>query len=109
MARVRIGEKGRTVLPVEVRRAAAIGPTDELMATVEGPGRIVLQTRRVIEQGVWEAARPTGLDAIADVRELRREDRAIADANFTRQAQVTDDDDEMARRTGDELLAQLGL
>ena len=109
MATVRIGEKGRAVLPIEVRRAAGIEPTDELIATAEGPGRIVLQTRRGIEQGVWASARPTGMDPSDDVRALRQEDRAIADANFARQALETEAGDEEARRIGEELLAQLGL
>lgn len=108
MAEFRVGERGRSVLPAEVRRAARVEEGDQMVARAEGPGRIVLETRDAIAARVWAAApTATGLDVTADVRAMRDEDNAISDANFVRRA--AEGDDEASRSAGQRLLAELGL
>lgn len=48
----------------------------------DAPGRLVLMTREAVQGEVWRAAVDMGsnADAITDVRAMRREDNAIADA-----------------------------
>jgi hypothetical protein len=62
-------------------------------------------TRDSIRARVWDAApAPTGLDVTADVRAMRAEDFALADANAAaRSAQSP------VEGAGDALLAYLGL
>lgn len=105
---VHIGAKGRAVLPAPVRRAAHLAEGDRVIARADGPGRIVLETRDAIRDRVWAAA-PTfqGLDAVADVRDMRDEDAAISDANFMRRVDAADA--EVAEATGQRLLDTLGL
>jgi bifunctional DNA-binding transcriptional regulator/antitoxin component of YhaV-PrlF toxin-antitoxin module len=80
--RTTVGPKGRTVIPVAARQAAGIEEGQELVVLTAAPGRLVLMTRDAIQDEVWRAA--AGMrsepDAIEDVRAMRREDVAIADA-----------------------------
>ena len=105
---LRIGAKGRSVLPAPVRRAAHVAEGDRLIARAEGRGRIVLETPDAIRERVWAAApRSHGLDVTADERALRDEDNAISDANFLRRAEAADT--ELSEAVGQRLLAKLGL
>ena len=105
---LRIGAKGRSVLPAPVRRAAQVAEGDRLIARAEGRGRIVLETPDAIRERVWAAApRCQELDATADVRAMRDEDNGISDANFMRRSELTDP--ENAEAVGQRLLAKLGL
>jgi AbrB family looped-hinge helix DNA binding protein len=70
---VRIGAKGRTVLPAALRTQLHIGVGDELVARAED-GRIVLETRDAIK------ARLRSLAATAK-RDGRAVDRLLADRN----------------------------
>jgi AbrB family looped-hinge helix DNA binding protein len=53
--RVRVGEKGRTVLPVELRERAQIQEGDTLVARWED-GRILLETRTIVKARIRAAA-----------------------------------------------------
>jgi bifunctional DNA-binding transcriptional regulator/antitoxin component of YhaV-PrlF toxin-antitoxin module len=100
-----LGPKGRVSLPVAVRRGACIADGAELVAHVDGNGRIVIETRDAIRARVWDAAPASaGLDATADVRAMRTQDRVTSDAaSATRSETATDGD------AGAALLAHLGL
>lgn len=97
-----LGPKGRVSLPVAVRRGACIADGAELVAHVDGNGRIVIETRDAIRARVWDAAPGSaGLDATADVR---TQDGVTSDAaSATRSETATDGD------AGATLLAHLGL
>lgn len=105
----RVGEKGRVVLPVAVRRAAGIGAEDEVVARSDGQGRLVIETVASIKARVRAAApAPSGLDTVADVREMRQGDVALSDAAAARRpspkASEADSD-----AVGAALIARLGL
>lgn len=71
------------MLSAALRRAALIGDQALLVAHAEGEGRIVIETTDAIRARVWGAAAPADAaptaDAIADVRQMRREDIALSD------------------------------
>ena len=101
----RLGAKGRVVLPAAVRREAQIADGAELVAYAAGSGRVVIETRNAIRARVWEAAPATlGLDATADIRALRVDDAALADANHRLRGALKPVAD-----AGSALLAHLGL
>jgi AbrB family looped-hinge helix DNA binding protein len=108
---LRVGAKGRVVLPVGVRRAAHIEEGAELIARVVGDGQLLLETKDAVRARVWDAApEPTGLDAAADVRAIRNEDVALEAHNVDRQAAASEDRSEAhCHATGAALLADLGL
>ncbi len=80
-ARTTVGRKGRTVIPAAARQAAGIEEGQELVVLTDAPGRLVLMTRDAIQGEVWRAAADmeSELDAVAEVRAMRREDSRIAD------------------------------
>lgn len=99
-----IGPKGRLVLPVAVRRAAGMDEGAEVVATVDGEGRVVLETVASVRARVWSAAPDISFHAGDDVRQLRAEDAAEADAASTRRRTATASPD-----AGRALLDHLGL
>jgi bifunctional DNA-binding transcriptional regulator/antitoxin component of YhaV-PrlF toxin-antitoxin module len=100
-----LGAKGRVVLPAAVRREAHIPDGADLVAHAAGPGRIVIETRDSIRAQVWDAApASSGLDATADVRDLRAADVTMSDASAAARSAQTP-----AGGAGDALLAHLGL
>lgn len=101
-----VGPKGRVSLPAAVRRAAGVEEGATVVAHTDGPGRIVIETESAIRARVWGAAPvPGSVDATTDIRALRDEDTAVADAAaHRRSAQVTGKED-----VGASLLSHLGL
>ena len=80
-----LGEKGRLVLPIAVRRAAQIADGADLVARAEGEGRVVIETRDAISLRVWaNAPTPTGVNTVELVREMRNEDNEISEENLVR-------------------------
>ncbi len=74
--RLVVEERGRVVIPAELRRSLGIAAGAELVAHVEPPGRIVLEDRRALVarlRGSWGKA-PGG----SAVEELLAERRAEA-------------------------------
>jgi bifunctional DNA-binding transcriptional regulator/antitoxin component of YhaV-PrlF toxin-antitoxin module len=55
---VRVGDKGRLVIPIDLRVAAGVGPGDEMIAHAES-GRLLLETREAIKARIREQARAT--------------------------------------------------
>ncbi len=78
-----------------------------MVARAEGEGRIVIETREAITKRVWASVpTPTGLDTIADVRQMRNEDNEISESNFIRRSQGASQ--ETVEEAGALLLKRLG-
>jgi AbrB family looped-hinge helix DNA binding protein len=74
---VRLGDRGRLVLPAEVRRALGISAGDELVARLDGDGvRIV--SRRQLARQARGLLRATGepRDLVAELLTERRQEAA---------------------------------
>ena len=99
-----VGPKGRVVLPVAVRRAAGMDEGAEVVARVDGEGRVVLETVAAVRARVWAAAPDVQYDAVADVRLLRDEDHRLSDEASDRRRAATSAGD-----AGRALLDHLGL
>jgi len=108
---VRVDGKGRVGLPKAIRARAGVGADEELVAFVMAPGRILLETRAAIAHAVWEAAprQEVDQDAVASIRELRREDIAISDANLSRRAKQQASTDAESAQRGEALVRAIGL
>jgi AbrB family looped-hinge helix DNA binding protein len=76
----RIDDRGRVVLPAEVRRRLEMHPGDELVVTEEAGGALRLQSRRAAARALIGLAGPLTHSAVADLRADRRRD-AAADAD----------------------------
>ncbi len=108
-APLRVGAKGRVVLPAAVRRAANITEGAEVVARPAGEGRVVIETVDSIRERVWGAAPDaTGLDTTTDVRAMRDDDNHVSDAAFARRAPNLGTETESAA-AGAALLDRLGL
>lgn len=108
-ASFRVGEKGRVVLPVAVARAAGITEGAEVVARSDGTGRLVIETVESIKRRIRGfAPEPSGLDLAEDVRRLRMEDDAVADAAAARRSRPAGSEQE-SEAVGAALLAHLGL
>lgn len=70
--RLRLDEKRRPTLPQSLLDAASVGPGQDLVARLEGPGRIVLEGTAVVLAGLQAAIRSG--------RESRGSTRPLADA-----------------------------
>ncbi|WP_250281042.1 MULTISPECIES: AbrB/MazE/SpoVT family DNA-binding domain-containing protein [unclassified Frankia] len=67
----RVSRKHQVTLPVDVLRAAGLGPGDELRVTADGRGRLVLTAvRDPLEELIGSAP---GLSAVTDLEMLRNE------------------------------------
>jgi AbrB family looped-hinge helix DNA binding protein len=73
--RIRLGPQGRIVIPAHFRRAMGVEAGEPLVATLEGEGRLVIETRKA----AWESLRrqlgaaiPDGVDLVAELIAERR-------------------------------------
>lgn len=74
-------------------------------SNVIGPGLALVSARAAVRARVWDRApEPVGLDATADIRDLRTEDNTIADANSSARSMPV-----AGGTAGALLLARLGL
>jgi uncharacterized protein (AIM24 family) len=98
-------QKGPTSLLASVRREAGIVGNTEMVAHVDGPGRIVIATRAAVRARIWSnAPEPSGVDTVKDIEELRAEDVRISDAAAAAWSATVTSDDAI-----DQFLAELGL
>ena len=103
---LRIGDRGRVVLPAALRRASGISEGQEVIAVVEDDGRIVISAAdRLMDQLREACARMGQRDGVADLRTWRAESEA---ARLDRLENPEIDPKTVARR-GRELLADLGI
>jgi bifunctional DNA-binding transcriptional regulator/antitoxin component of YhaV-PrlF toxin-antitoxin module len=107
---VELGAKGRLVIPAQVRHDAGVAIGQTLVASADGAGRIVLETPDAVQRRVWAAApmASDGVDSVADIRELRDDDRRTADGAAARRASARPGDDR-DDEVGVALLGALGL
>ena len=99
-----VGPKGRVVLPVAVRRAAGMDEGAEVVATVDGEGRVILETVAAVRARVWAAAPDVRYHAVDDVRRMRSDDSEAADEASARRRSTSTTPD-----PGPALLDHLGL
>ena len=74
-----VGERGRLVIPAELRRLLGIAPGDTLVAHVDDGGRLVLEDRRAAAYrllGSW-APMPDGRSAVDELLEERSAEAAL--------------------------------
>jgi AbrB family looped-hinge helix DNA binding protein len=70
---VRVGDRGRVVLPAEVREALDVRPGEEVIMTVEPAGGVRLTTRaEVARRCLGMLPAPVGRDLVAELLEERR-------------------------------------
>ena len=103
-----IGPKGRSVLPVAVRRAAGFEEGSDVVAVALGKGRVLLETVDAVRERVWAGApdQDTSVDSVADVRQMRQEDTAISDKAAARRSSAGSS---ASDERGAALLSRLGL
>lgn len=70
----RVDDRGRVLLPTEVRRRLEMHPGDELIITEEPGGALRLQSRRAAAQSLIGLAGQLTHSAVADLRAERRRD-----------------------------------
>ena len=69
---ISIKEKGRTLLPVALQRAANFGPGDTFIAQVNDEGDILLVNRRRALERMWASLDPSDdFDTVADLKHAR--------------------------------------
>lgn len=80
-----VGERGRLVIPAELRRALGIGPGSTLLARVEDGARLVLEDRRSVARrlrGSW-GPMPDGRSAVDELLAERRAEAALEEAELS--------------------------
>lgn len=103
---LKVGEKGRLILPVAVREQAGIGVGDEVIARPLADGQIILETRTAIARRLRSRfAEGGGTGALAEAREQDRklESRSQGRTNTGRR----DREAEVSR--ADRILEALGI
>lgn len=69
---ISIKEKGRTLLPAALQRAANFGPGDTFIAQVNDEGDILLVNRRRTLERMWASMEPSDdFDAVADLKKAQ--------------------------------------
>lgn len=103
---LRIGDRGRLVLPAALRRATGFREGEELIATVEDDGRVVLASRdRLMDELRAACARMGARNGVDDLRAWRE----ASDADRTRRLEQPEIDPATVDRRGRELLDALGI
>lgn len=104
---VAVGQKGRIVLPANVRKAAHLSEGEQVIAHADGEGRIIVETVAAIRAKIWaDAPEPTGLDATEYTREIRNVDNRLAEEADARRSQFRDE--AAVEEAGEALLRTLG-
>lgn len=103
---LRIGDRGRLVLPAALRRASGLVEGQEVVAVVDVDGRIVISTAdRLMDQLREACARMGQRDAASDLQSWREE----SEADRLHRLECPIIDPKGAARRGHELLIELGL
>jgi bifunctional DNA-binding transcriptional regulator/antitoxin component of YhaV-PrlF toxin-antitoxin module len=95
LLRVRVDAKRRVALPGSLLDQVGFQPSTGLIAYVDSPGRIVIETPEAAVANasarIWAdlGAVDSEYDATADVHEMRDEDSRIADANAAARSTAT--------------------
>ena len=76
-----VGDRGRIVLPAELRRRARLKQGDRLLVFYEGEGRLRLTTvRAAVRRGLGMFADSSGHSAADDLLQERQADAALEEA-----------------------------
>jgi AbrB family looped-hinge helix DNA binding protein len=103
---LRVGDRGRIVLPAALRRASGLTEGQEVVAVVEDDGRIVISAADRLMDQLREACDRMGQrDATADLQQWREE----SEADRLYRLEHPDIDPKGAARRGRQLLSELGL
>jgi bifunctional DNA-binding transcriptional regulator/antitoxin component of YhaV-PrlF toxin-antitoxin module len=103
---LRVGDRGRNVLPAALRRASGLTEGQEVVAIVEDDGRIVISAAdRLMDQLREACARMGQRDAVSDLHRWREE----SEADRLHRLEHPEIDAKGAARRGRELLSELGL
>ena len=103
---LRIGDRGRIVLPAALRRASGLSEGQDVVAVVEEDGRIVISAAdRLMDQLREACARMGQRDAVSDLNQWREESEAAR----LHRLEHPDIDPKGAARRGRQLLTELGL
>jgi len=72
--RIRLGPQGRIVIPVHFRRAMGVEPGEPLVATLEGEGRLVIETQKAAWESLLKLFEgiPKDVDLVAELIAERR-------------------------------------
>ena len=104
--RLTVGDRGRIVLPAAMRRACGIDKGHELIAAVDGDGRISIDTRGALLEKLRTARlRLNDTSGVDDLREWR----GTSDAERFHRLEHPTMDPEGADERGRQLLQRLGL
>lgn len=78
---LRVGKKGRVVLPVSIRREAGITEGSELTGRVTQSGQVILETKDTIKQRIRQraAAADNTTSVVDQLLEERKADRSLLD------------------------------
>lgn len=103
---LRIGDRGRIVLPAALRRASGLAEGQEVVAVVDADGRIVISSAdRLMDQLREACARMGQRDAVSDLESWRDE----SETDRLHRLEYPIIDPKGAVRRGRELLAELRL
>lgn len=103
---LRVGDRGRLVLPAALRRATGFREGEELIATVHDDGSIVLASRdRLMDELRAACARMGERDGVADLRAWRD----ASDADRSRRLEPPAIDPATVEQRRRELLDALGI
>ena len=73
---VRLDERGRLVLPAEIRNRLGLKPGDELLVSEDEGGVLHVSGRMAAARALIGIAGPSAGSAVDELRELRRQDAA---------------------------------
>ena len=82
----RLDERGRVVLPADIRRRLEMRPGDELVVTEEPDGTLRLQSRRCAAHALIGLAGHLEHSAVDDLRDDRHRDTAATETTATETA-----------------------
>ena len=103
---LRIGDRGRIVLPAALRRASGLAEGQEVVAVVDADGRIVISSADRLMDQLREACDRMGQrDAAADLESWREE----SETDRLHRLEHPIIDPKGAARRGRKLLTELGL
>jgi AbrB family transcriptional regulator (stage V sporulation protein T) len=83
----RLDDRGRLVLPKEMRSRLGLKPGDEVMITETAGGALRVESRRVAARGLIGSAGASSEPMLEDLRALRRE-QAAAETRRSARTQV---------------------
>lgn len=82
--KARLDDRGRLVLPKELRNRLGLKPGDEVTVTETAGGAVRLESRRAAARGLIGSAGPAGRSVVEELRDLREEQAAAEDRQADR-------------------------